>query len=56
MTTLNKSALPDLKFLLSHPSHFIALGFGVMFDDSLAAIYAIVALKVMLWSIMNYSS
>jgi phosphatidylglycerophosphatase A len=28
MTTLNKSALPDLKFLLSHPSHFIALGFG----------------------------
>ena len=169
MTTLNKSALPDLKFLLSHPSHFIALGFGaglarlapgtfgtlvglplfyclmaapelvhyttiavlffigipictktgkslgvadhgsivwdeivammlvleftphnakwwlvaftlfrffdiwkpfpirqcdakikggfgVMFDDLLAAIYAIVALKVMLWSIMNYSS
>ena len=31
-------------------------GFGVMFDDLLAAIYAIVALKVMLWSIMNYSS
>ncbi len=31
-------------------------GFGVMLDDLLAAIYAIVALKVMLWSIMNYSS
>lgn len=31
-------------------------GFGVMFDDLLATIYAIVALKVMLWSIMNYSS
>ena len=31
-------------------------GFGVMFDDLLAAIYAIVALKVMLWLIMNYSS
>ena len=28
MTTLNKSDFPDLKFLLSHPSHFIALGFG----------------------------
>ena len=31
-------------------------GFGVMFDDLLAAIYALIALKVMLWSIMNYSS
>ena len=32
MTTLNKSDFPHfrphLKFLLSHPSHFIALGFG----------------------------
>ena len=31
-------------------------GFGVMFDDLLAAIYALIALKVMLWSMMNYSS
>jgi phosphatidylglycerophosphatase A len=31
-------------------------GFGVMFDDLLAAIYAIVTLKVMLWSTMNYSN
>jgi phosphatidylglycerophosphatase A len=28
MTTLNKSTLPNLRFLFSHPSHFIALGFG----------------------------
>jgi len=28
-------------------------GFGVMFDDLLAAIYAIASLKVMLWLIMN---
>ena len=31
-------------------------GFGVMFDDLLAAIYAIASLKVVLWLIMNYSN
>lgn len=31
-------------------------GFGVMFDDFLAAIYAIASLKVVLWLIMNYSN
>ena len=31
-------------------------GFGVMFDDLLAAIYAIASLKVALWLTMNYSS
>ena len=28
MTTSNKPTLPNLNFLLSHPSHFFALGFG----------------------------
>lgn len=29
-------------------------GFGVMFDDLLAAIYAIIVLKVLLWLTLNY--
>ncbi len=28
MTTSNKNITPNLQFLLRHPSHFIALGFG----------------------------